>query len=44
MGPAISRWPLQFMLERPIVITVFFFAEVFSVLVYHFVTRHKPYG
>lgn len=44
MAPAISRWPLQFMVERPIWITVFLFAEVFSVLVYDLVTRHKPYG
>jgi hypothetical protein len=42
MAPAISRWPLQFLLARPIWIRCFF-AEVFSVLVCDQVTRHKPY-
>jgi hypothetical protein len=43
MGPAIGRWPLQFMHERPYLISVFFFIEGFSVLVFDLVTRRKPY-
>ena len=43
MGPAISRWPLQIMAERPYLVVVFLLIEVFSVLVYDLVTRHKPY-
>ena len=43
MGPAISRWPLQIMAERPYLVVVFLLTEVFSVLVYDLVTRHKPY-
>jgi hypothetical protein len=41
MGPAISRWPI--VQTRPYLITVFFFIELFSVLVFDFFTRRKPY-
>jgi len=43
MGPAIARWPLQIMHERPYLISVFFIIEGCSVLVFDLVTRHKPY-
>jgi hypothetical protein len=43
MGPAISRWPLLFMQQNPVWITVFFLAEVFSVLLYDLITLRKTY-
>jgi hypothetical protein len=43
MGPAISRWPLHVIQERPQLIGLFFFAEVLSVLAFDLITRHKPY-
>jgi hypothetical protein len=43
MGPAISRWPLHMIVEKPQTIGLFFFIELFSVLVFDLITRHKPY-
>ena len=41
MGPAISRWPI--VQTKPYLITVFFFMELFSVMVFDLFTRRKPY-
>ena len=42
-GPAISRWPVDFIQKNPAHVGIFFFAYVVSVMLYDVLTRHKPY-
>ena len=42
-GPAISRWPIDFIQQHPANVGIFFFAYVLTVLAYDLITRHKPY-